>query len=306
MARESLQIKIGTYTGNGVDSTSILGVGFRPELVIAKGGANVAVWRTSLNRGDSTMALAANTANATDQIQEILNDGFQVGTNAGVNASGTTYYYMAIRGLLGQSHFKVGKYFGNATDNRNVTDSGLIPFTPEMIWIKGDTAQNGPVRTQQVSGDISWHFAGTADGANEIQNLQANGFQIGTSARVNSADVEYFFAAFRQLSGVIACGTYIGNGVDNREIIGCDFKPDLVIVKDGTGTSAGILRTRDFVGDSSISLGGSAAAANQIQNLVFGGFQLGSSTNVNTNGNTYWWVAFKDGNHFTPISRTAA
>ena len=37
------------------------------------------------------------TAAASDRIQSLMADGFQVGTKAQVNANGSTYYYLALR-----------------------------------------------------------------------------------------------------------------------------------------------------------------------------------------------------------------
>lgn len=306
MPRSNLQIKVGTYTGNGVDSTNITGVGFRPDLVIVKGGANIACWRNKHNRGDSTMYLAGNTANFADGIQEILSDGFQVGTDAKVNANGTTYYYIAIRGTSGQSHFKTGRYYGNATDARQLTAQG-IDFTPDIFFVKGNRADNPSVKTTESTGDNSWHFSGSIDAANEIQDLIANGVELGTSSRVNGATTEeYFFAALKKLSGAIQSFTYTGNGVDGREITGLGFQPDFVIVKNATATNAACIRTSDFSGDSSASVGASTATTNQIQSFTSDGFTVGTSAPVNTDATVYWGFAFKAGDFNAPITRTTA
>ncbi len=85
--------KTGTYTGNGVDSRNITGVGFEPEFVITKATstANFAIGKTE-STGYNT---DANVAGATNQLQALNSDGFQVGTDTAVNGSGTTYMYMA-------------------------------------------------------------------------------------------------------------------------------------------------------------------------------------------------------------------
>lgn len=305
MARTNLQIKVGTYTGDGVDDRNITGVGFRPDLVIVKGGANIACWRNKFNRGDSTMYFAGNTANFADGIQEILNDGFQVGTDAKVNANGTTYYYIAIKGTDGQEYFQTGKYVGNATDARQLTVSG-ITFTPDIFFTKGDTAQNPSVRTAEVTGDNAWHFSGSIDAANEIQNLVANGVELGTSARTNGSALEYFFAALKKHTGVIASGTYTGDGVDGRSITGLGFQPDFVIIKNGTLTTASVIRTSDFSGDSATSVGSAGPTTDLIQSFISDGFTIGANISVNGDTNTIWWFALKAGDHNVPIVRTAA
>lgn len=305
MARTNLQIKVGTYTGDGNDSRIITGVGFEPKLLIVKGGANIAVWRVKQNRGDSSMYFAGNTANAADFIQAFTNDGFVVGTDAKVNANATVYYYIAFNGTAAQKYFKTGNYIGNNTDARQLTASG-ITFTPDIFFVKGDTAQNPSTRTAEVTGDNSWHFSGSIDANNEIQNLVANGVELGTSPRTNGNGLEYFFASFKKYRGVIASGTYVGNGLDTRTITGLGFQPDFVLVKDGLTTSAACIRTSDFVGDSSASVGSAGPTTNQIESFVSDGFTVGTSGVVNAVGDTFWWFAFKAGNFNVPLTRTTA
>ena len=44
-----------------------------------------------------------------------------------------------------------GTYTGNATDNRNVA----TPFAPDLVIVKGNTAQTAVARTSTMSGDTS-------------------------------------------------------------------------------------------------------------------------------------------------------
>ena len=304
MARTNFQVITGTYVGDGTDSRNISGVGFRPDLIIIKGGTNVTVWRNSANKGDVTLYLGAATTSLADAIQEILADGFQLGTNAVVNEAGTTFYYICMRGTAGQNYYRVGAYSGTGADDRNFTSGGLN-FTPDIVWVKRLISDIPVLRTSSQAGDTSAHFTGIADTSDEIQNLQANGFQLGTSTRVNSATNNfYYFAAFKALAGVIAVGTYTGDATDNRAITGVGFQPNIVIVKNGSAANAAVLRTSDFVGDSSAVFSGTAPVANQIQSFDADGFTVGTAANVNQNGSTFWWIAFKSGNHNVPITRT--
>lgn len=305
MARANLFIKTGTYTGDGNDARDITGVGFQPDLVIIKGGANAAVWRNKMVPGDLTLLFGANSVSLANAIQGLMSDGFQVGTDVTVNASATVYYYVAIRGFAGQSNYRVGNYRGSGGDDRNYTGGGLN-FTPDLVWIKKDGSDNPVFRTSDMVGDSASHFPALADAANEIQNLQSNGFQLGTSSRANASGSDYYFAAFKKLGGAIACGTYVGDQTDNREITGAGFTPDFVLVKTGTTATAGFLRTSDFSGDSSVSVGAVAPTTNLIQGFSSDGFQIGSALGVNKTGDTFWWFAFKSGSFACPITRLAA
>jgi hypothetical protein len=91
------EMKVGTYTGNGNDNTSVTGVGFRPDYVITlPAGADMPVHRSSAMIGDTSydfdMTELGPPANA---IQAFEPDGFQVGNSSLVNADGNLYHYIA-------------------------------------------------------------------------------------------------------------------------------------------------------------------------------------------------------------------
>ncbi len=63
---------------------------------VKRDDSQAAVWRPLSAAGDRTLYWSA-TAAATNRIQALQADGFQVGTNAQVNTNGSTYYYLALR-----------------------------------------------------------------------------------------------------------------------------------------------------------------------------------------------------------------
>ena len=80
-----------TYTGNGADNRDVTGLTtFRPAYVFTHASNQVSFIRTDDIAGDASKSVSAN-AFLTDRIQAILDTGMQVGTNAQVNNSGTTY-----------------------------------------------------------------------------------------------------------------------------------------------------------------------------------------------------------------------
>ncbi len=90
------QVVAGSYTGNGADNRNITGLGITPGFVWTKrSSSSMGVWRTDAVPGDSTL-FWDNTNPATNRIQSIISDGFQVGTNAQANSNGSTYYYLAL------------------------------------------------------------------------------------------------------------------------------------------------------------------------------------------------------------------
>ena len=91
----------------------------------------------------------------------------------------------------------------------------------------------------------------------------------------------------------MASGSYTGNAVDNRNITGLPFQPDVVILKAATN-QIGVMRTSTMSGDLAKPLvGATALTANLIQSLASDGFQLGNNAMVNANGVAYHWTAFK-------------
>ena|SRR3990167_379522 len=306
MARENLFIKVGTYTGDGNDDRIITGIGFQPQLVIVKGGVNVACIRTEQMRGDSSISMSSAVATAVNQIQGFTTDGFVVGTSVLVNESATVYYYIAIRGTAAQNYFRTGNYRGNGANNRDFTTGG-IGFTPDLVGIFGDTTELKVWKSSSVAGDLAQYFSATVGAADKIQNLQSNGFQLGTGAEVNGNTVEYFFFAMRAFSEAIAVGTYTGNGADNVSITGVGFQPDAVIVKKtGATARSARMKTSDQTGENTLILDATAASAsNNIQAFESDGFQIGTDNAINASSAVYYWIAFKEGNFNAPIVRTA-
>lgn len=301
--RSNLQIAIGKYTGDGTADRYITGVGFRPQFVMVKGGTNIASFRTDKMANGYGGLFAGSGVLATNIIQQMMIDGFQVGTASNANASGTTYYYVAIRGVSAQSYFRTGKYRGNATDNRDFTTGGLA-FTPDMVYTKIDGGTVPCFRTSAMSGDTSAFMSATLSAANNIQSLISNGFQLGTASESNG-NFDYYFFALKALAGVFAVGSYAGNGASNS-ITGVGFKPDMVIVKNSATSDAARLLTKDMVTDTvnSVFMTSTASNATGILTLDTDGFSVGSHASVNGNGNTVQWIALKSGNFNAPLTRS--
>lgn len=303
MARANLQIKVGTYTGNGADSTNITGIGFRPDFILIKGGANHTIFRTKRMIGDVTGYVSNNAVNLANAVQEILNDGFQVGTNAVANTNTTPYFYIAIKGTSAQKYFNVGKYFGSGADNRDFNVGG-VSFTPDFVFTKADAAQHSAGRSSAQTGDATFHFTNVADASNKIQSLISNGFQLGSHDMVNKASTDYYYMAMKHFTGAFVTGTYTGNGLDNRVVTGLGFQPDAVIVKNGTSTQHPVMITKDMTAGESFPLNAAAAVTTGIKSLDSDGFTVGTGATANESGSTHWYVAFKSGDYNTPLSRT--
>jgi hypothetical protein len=188
----SQSMKVGTYNGNGT-TQAITGMGFQPENVIVLGNnAQRAVTRFA--GAARTYGFDATTG-VTTGVTSLDANGFTVGNAAETNANGIAYHYVAFNDVA--DSVDIGSYAGNNGDNRNIATVG---FQPEVLLIRADdaaTGRPGVWRPSALAGDNSLHFATTAAANNQIQALQANGFQLGNSANVNANGVTYYSLALR-------------------------------------------------------------------------------------------------------------
>jgi len=289
---------VGTYSGTGAASRTIT-TGFLPEMVIAKRSTAVAThFRTASMAANRTEFFTSTAANTTGTyIASMSGAGFTVGTTD--NTSGGTYYYVAFRS--GAGSFAQGTYTGNATDARSITGLG---FQPDLVLVKNSTSATVNNRRSVMSGDkhfgdlASYVSDAVADVSDMIQAMESNGFQVGTGVATNESGSTMYWFAFGgvpNMSGSgtfsMAQGSYTGSGV-TRSITGVGFAPDLVLVKDNAANYA-VFRIRQMVGDATAYLAAATADfTGGITSLDSNGFSLGTSTIVNTNGNTYHWQAF--------------
>jgi hypothetical protein len=304
----------GTYSGNGSDGRTITGTGFRPDTVLVKNSTS----STTNNRrsvmsgdkhfGDLASYVSDSVADATNMIQGMTSSGFQVGTGANTNESGSTMYWYAFGGApsttSASGSFKMaqGSYTGSGA-NRSISGLG---FGPNLVMINGEGSTYAVYRTDQMQGDATTYFASaTADFTGGITSLDDDGFSLGTNSTVNTSGTTYHWQAFGGAftpdgnSGAadFATGAYYGNGIDNRDIQDIPFQPDLVVVK-RSGASLATIRTSLYTGDLSGYFNTTADTSNLIQAINSDGFQVGTNAVVNGSASVYRWFAFKIGTNF--------
>ena len=142
-----------------------------------------------------------------------------------------------------------------------------------------------------MTGDTSFQFDASGPTVNLIQAFNADGFQVGSDARVNTSGSAYHYVAWKATAGTMKAGSYAGNGADNRDITGAGFRPEYVILK-SNGNDAGAHRPIGLLSDSTLLFTASANLSNVIQALQMDGFQVGSDVRANRSGTTYFWLAF--------------
>jgi len=302
---------VGTYTGNGVADRDIT-TGFQPGIVINKRAtASSAHFRTaSMPANQTDYFTSTDNDTAGGLIKSFASTSFKVGTLD--NTNGIIYNYVSFS--TGSSAAAEGTYTGDGTDNRNITGLGI---SPELLFVKNDNSatainKRAVLSTNQHLGDLaSFPSDPLTDLSNYIQQLQTNGFQVGSSGGVNETGMTMYWFGF---SGVppqpagngtytMAAGSYTGTG-SAITISNIGFAPDLVLVKDNAANSM-VFRTSLMAGDTTLYLANAASTiAGSISSLTSDGFTIGTHASTNTSANTYYWQAF--GNAYRPDTRKGA
>jgi hypothetical protein len=182
----------GSYVGDGADDRNLDIVGFQPTILwIKKDGPGVAArWRTNDIAGDDTMRFGP-WANLGNCIQTFRPAGFQVGSDSAVNQNGVTYYYAAFMDAAG--YIDTGTYTGNKTDDRAIA----VGFRPDVVFVKGDTPEDGVIWIEGMPTGKSGPFPVTGLLVDLVQEPLANGFEVGKNDRVNAGSVDYYWAAWQ-------------------------------------------------------------------------------------------------------------
>ncbi len=314
-------MKQGSYTGNGVDSRDITGLGFKPNAVFVKNSTSAinasrrAAWSSPDHHGDLSSYIGDVIATGVNIVQKLDTDGFQVGNLANSNESGATIYWFAFGGEMptntpgGSFEMKVGTYVGTGSAQA----IGGIGFSPDLVIIKDNATNLAAYRTAMTPGDATSYIAvNTADFTGGITSLGADEFNLGTSTVTNAVGQTYQWQAFGNAynpytgtgSTDFAIGAFQGNGIDDRDITGVPFQPDLVFARRVSGAHIA-LRTSAYSGDLSGGLGsGIGDSSNAIQEFSTNGFQVGTGATVNTANTITRWFSFKVGSNFSVGSYT--
>lgn len=205
-----------SYTGDGADNRDIAvpGITGTPTMVMVANATALSnsnpVWRaTGSHSGDNASTFGA--AQAANRIQSFASGGFQVGTDSHVNSNGVVYHVLALKDTA--SLFKSWTaYTGNGTDSRSITGVG---FQPDFVLAENISGTGAAaLRFSTESGDNSYQIGATTEAANKIQAFEADGFQVGTNAVVNTGSATYGGFAFKigSSSSNIGSGSWAADG----------------------------------------------------------------------------------------------
>lgn len=286
---DPLVVASGTYTGDGTDNRAITQPGFQPDIVIIKGtGFQAAYARTSTMTGDLTKPMITNTALSANLIQTLEANGFTIGADAGVNGSGVTYHWIAIKAVAGV--VKLGTYTGNGT-SQSITGAG---FSPEYAMVLGAGARYS--RQRYAGGTLGWGFDADAGASDEITSLGSDGFSVGAAPNVNANGETYHYVALNEVAGTSDAGSYAGTGTDDTPITGVGFQPDYVFLRAHNSSlpKMGMHRPASMDDPNSVPYRAVGATSSAIKSLQPDGFSVGTASTVNSSDTTYYYFAIKN------------
>lgn len=281
----AFRLASGLHFGSGTAGVPVV-AGIQPDVVLVKDHGNrPAVLATATMNGRAKVPGLAGAA-AGGAITSIDAAGFTLGADVGVNESGRTYHWTAMRAAAGQ--LIVGDYVGDGTDDRGI---GGVGFAPAWVVVAGEGATECVQRFATLTGDSTLAFDGSGPVANRIQSLEADGFEVGTDAAVNAPGTVYHFAAWNAVTAGAAQGSYFGDGSDGRAVA-AGFAPGFAaVLRNGDEC---VFRTGSVTGDATLFFSGTGSGSDRIQALLGTGFELGKNNDVNANSETYHWIALGD------------
>ena len=288
----SFDVATGSYAGNTDDDRNVsVSPSFAIKVLIIKASsASEGVISFTSMTGESAKEFTSSGSEFTNCIQSMGTATFQVGTDARCNSSGVTYHYIAL-GDGADSQFSEGTYTGDGVDDRDIVISPA--FQPKLCTVIAETASDaGVLRTSSNSGDQACRLNNFNCTTNTIQGFNANGFQVGTSSRVNTLNVEYSYFCIKDAVNNLAVDSYAGDTNDDRNITSSGFGTPVWFMSIPNSTTYPGFRFDSESGDNSFSNGGSEAS-DIVQQFITDGVEIGTNDSVNENTTTHFWWAVK-------------
>lgn len=306
------------YTGNGTTQTINNGID-----LAGKGGL---VWTKSRTARDHYLIdsnggrLYGHSSNTTDAKSGFGNinatfgnsDGYRFINAGNTNISGENFISWTFR--KAPKFFDVVTYTGNGVAGRQIAHE--LGVAPGMVIIK---------RTDSGHGWEVWHRGNGAAVQLMLNHTKAGG--SGYDAWVSAANittftvngdvttsggilyssndyggtyVAYLFAHDPSADGFIQCGSYTGNGSATGPIVNLGWEPQYLMVKNasGTGNWQIIDNMRGMAVGSAdatlqANLSGAEASADYVSPTATGFQVTSTSSEVNTNGSTYIYLAIR-------------
>ena len=261
----------------------------------------------------ATKSLRADAAEAEETRASSLtsfdSNGFTLGSDGNVNASGGTYVAWNWKKVAGV--FDIQTYAGNSNGSRTVAHN--LGVVPSLIIVKNRTNAADWFVGSTTSG-VSFNWAtdyfrlneaaakGTDSGGNLFGAVPTDSvFTPGTNNDMNGSNNNYVAYLFGNKQGVSKVGSYVGNGNANGTFVYTGFKPAWILRKNAsTGSrSWNIYDVKRGINPNGAPVFADTTAAeasgDNIVDLLSNGFkQRATGGGGNTSGDTYLYIAFAE------------
>lgn len=303
-------ITCGSYSGNGSASGPTITLGYEPQWVMIKRTDSTGNWwMVDTMRGMSqtdSLDLQANAA--TEELSDSasyarpLATGFSPGTSyGGVNASGGTYIYIAIRRgpmktpTTGTSVFSPLARAGNSTQ----TAVGSTSFPPDLFFTRARNAVNDTYLSDRLRGNTvylatDYNFSESDLGASPIVSFNQNGWTVPAGyAFVNQTGTNYIDYFMGRAPSFCDEVCYTGTGSNTTQTHNLGVVPQLIIVKSRSASttnwqvySASLANTEYLVFNATDAKATGTDRWNSTT-PTSSVFSLGTNSTVNGSGSTY-------------------
>ncbi|HET8964006.1 MAG TPA: T9SS type A sorting domain-containing protein [Chitinophagales bacterium] len=260
-------------------------------LIIKSSAASPAFIKTGAQGANESKQMNVTGGFATNAITSFTSNGFTLGTNASVNTSGTTYYFVAFDAGtdLVQSTFT-----GNGGISQSISGLG---FRPELVIVFSNSSLQSPgFLNSSMPDDKTSRFGSTGMWGFYIKTLDANGFTVNSNYNENTRT--YYYAAFNSPSNsVLVNGSYTGSVSNKSVAISASMtNPGFVLVCNSDVSSLPVAKIANMPSAASAKFDASAATSNDITAFGASTFTVkAGSTDANSTSYPNYFSAFGGG-----------
>lgn len=322
----SKNMNIALYTGNG-STQSITGLGLSPDLVWYKDRSAASSNGLFDRIRGATAYLSSDSTGAESTVSGVTSfdsDGFSLGSNAGGNFSGRSYVGWTWKGGGTAVTNTAGTISSQVSANPTAGFS-IVTYTipsasatietfghglnapPSMVIFKvrngvDDWTVYNVNITNPLNNWMTLNTTAAAGGGTSTFSSSSTTFGVrGTRLLSSGTSGNIVAYCFTEISGFSKFGSYIGNGSSDGPFVYCGFRPRYVLIRNTNGGSWEQYDTaRDPYNQASLilepnSAGAQATAAGYVLDILSNGFKLrGTGSGINTNGNTFIYMAFAE------------
>ena len=315
------------WTGNA-STNAITGVGFRPDWIWGKSHTSGYSHQLYDVLRGATYALKTNGDAAQETLSTGLtsfdSDGFTLGSNTNINASGhtvTAWNWKA--GTTGSgttggsgtaksysysvnttSGFSIVKYEGNGTNNHQIPHH--LGAVPKMIIFKNEQDGYGWDVYHVSMGNAKRMYLSATNAETSATNFlysttpTSTYINLGDAGHTNHSGTSHIAYVFAEKTGFSKFGSYTGNGSTDGSYIHLGFKPAWIMVKRTDTAKPWMMYDNKRIGynpdNNQLQANDSVAeATNDFLDIVSNGFKVRTTdSTMNTSSGSYIYMAFAE------------